>query len=137
MQDLIWSPTPAVSGRARVTAFMREQGIEDWHELHRRAQDDIGWFWDALVSHLGIEFSTSYEQIYDDSAGPMWTTWFRGGRLKPTHKRVGRPPRGPPRRIAALWGGGGGRGRNGPHSELRAEGQPLRAPPPRARGETG
>ena len=43
---------------------MREQGIDGWRELERRSQDDIGWFWDAVVRHLGIEFSTPYDAVY-------------------------------------------------------------------------
>ena len=69
----IWEPDAATLERARVTAFMREQEIADWRELHRRAQDDIGWFWDAVVRHLDIEFFAPYERVYDDSAGPQWT----------------------------------------------------------------
>ena len=39
---------------------MREHGIGDWRELHRRSVEDIGWFWDAVVTHLGIEFFQPY-----------------------------------------------------------------------------
>ena len=67
MQNLSWTPSPEVVEQARVTAFMREQGIDEWRQLHARAQDDIGWFWDAVVKHLGIEFFTPYEQVFDDS----------------------------------------------------------------------
>ena len=55
-----------------VIAFMREHGIDSWRELIRRSQDDIEWFWDAVVRHLGIEFFTPYEQVLDTSRGPAW-----------------------------------------------------------------
>jgi len=100
--DLIWSPTPEVVERARVTAFMREHGIDDWHELHRRANDDIGWFWDAVVRHLGIEFFEPYTQVYDDSRGPMWTRWFCGGTVNLTHNCVDRHARDTPERVALI-----------------------------------
>src|SRR6476660_7598134 len=74
--DLIWSPTPEVVEQARVTAFMREHGIDDWHELHRRATDDIG--------------------------GPMWTRWFCGGTVNLTHNCVGRHARDTPERLALV-----------------------------------
>ena len=73
MRDVIWTPPPGLVEGARVTAFMHEQGIGDWQELHSRAQDDIGWFWDAVVGHLGLEFFTPYDRVYDYSDGPMWT----------------------------------------------------------------
>jgi acetyl-CoA synthetase len=93
MQLLSWTPSPEVIERARVTAFMREQGIDDWHELHARAQDDIGWFWGAVVQHLGIEFFTPYATVFDDSDGPMWTRWFTGGTINLTHTCVDRHAR--------------------------------------------
>jgi acetyl-CoA synthetase len=99
---VIWRPDAATVERARVTAFMREQGIDDWRELHRRAQDDIGWFWDAVVKHLGIEFATHYERTYDDSRGPQWTRWFTGGTVNLTHNCVDRHARDTPERIAVV-----------------------------------
>jgi len=98
----IWEPDAATLERARVTAFMREQGIADWRELHRRAQDDIGWFWDAVVRHLDIEFFSRYERVYDDSAGPQWTRWFTGGTVNLTHCCVDRHARDSPQRIAVV-----------------------------------
>jgi acetyl-CoA synthetase len=121
MQNLIWSPPPEVVERARVSALMREHGIEDWHELHRRAQEDIGWFWDAVVKHLGIEFSSPYEKVFDDSAGPMWTTWFTGGRVNLTHNCVDRHARDSPDRVAAVWESEDGHVRSVTYAELEAE----------------
>ena len=121
MQDVIWSPSPATVERARVTAFMREQGIDDWRELHRRAQDDIGWFWDAVVRHLGIEFSRPYERVYDDSRGPMWTRWFTGGTVNLTHNCVDRHARDTPERHAAIWESEDGEVRTVTYAQLSAE----------------
>ena len=92
----IWEPSPGVIEHARAGAFMREQGIDGWHELGRRSRDDIGWFWDAVVRHLGIEFSTPYDAVYDDSRGAAWTTWFGGGRSTwPTTASTATPRRPP------------------------------------------
>ena len=103
MHNVIWSPSPETIERARVTAFMREHGIEDWRELRRRAQDDIGWFWDAVVRHLDLEFFTPYDRVYDDSRGPMWTRWFTGGTVNLTHNCVDRHACRTPERIAVIW----------------------------------
>jgi acetyl-CoA synthetase len=121
MQDVIWSPTPEVVAQARVTAFMREHDIDDWHDLHRRAQDDIGWFWDAVVKHLGIEFFTPYHRIYDDSDGPMWTRWFVGGTVNLTHNCVDRHARDSPDRLALIWESEDGQVRTATYAELEAE----------------
>jgi acetyl-CoA synthetase len=98
----IWEPTPDVVEHSRAGAFMREQGIDGWRELERRSQNDIGWFWDAIVKHLGIEFSTPYERVFDDSRGPMWTTWFGGGRINLTANCVDRHARATPDQLAVI-----------------------------------
>ena len=121
MQSVIWTPPAEVVDRARVTAFMREQGIADWRDLGRRAQDDIGWFWDAVVAHLGLEFATPYTQVYDESDGPMWTRWFGGGRINLTHNCVDRHARDSPERTAVIWESEDGQVRTVSYGELEAE----------------
>jgi acetyl-CoA synthetase len=121
MQNVIWTPPAEVVDRARVTAFMREQGIAGWRDLGRRAQDDIGWFWDAVVTHLGLEFTTPYTRVYDDSDGPMWTRWFGGGRINLTHNCVDRHARDNPERTAVIWESEDGQVRTVSYRELEAE----------------
>ncbi|MDX6535137.1 MAG: acetyl-CoA synthetase, partial [Gaiellales bacterium] len=100
--ELIWQPSPEVVQHARVTAFMRDEGIADWRTLHTRAQEDIDWFWDAVVRHLGIEFFTPYERVSDQSAGPEWTRWFTGGTVNLTHNCVDRHARATPGHPAVI-----------------------------------
>ena len=88
--DYIWKPSPETIEHARATAFMGEHGIADWRELIARSQDDIEWFWDAVVRFLGIEFSTPYERVLDTSRGIEWATWFGGGELNLTWNCVDR-----------------------------------------------
>ena len=121
MQSVIWTPPAEVVDRARVTAFMREHGIADWRDLSRRAQDDIGWFWDAVVAHLGLEFATPYTQVCDQSDGPMWTRWFGGGRINLTHNCVDRHARESPERTAVIWESEDGQVRTVSYGELEAE----------------
>jgi acetyl-CoA synthetase len=121
MQNLSWTPSPEVVEQARVTAFMREQGIDDWRQLHARAQEDIGWFWDAVVKHLGIEFFTPYEQVFDDSDGPMWTRWFGGGTINLTHNCVDRHARDTPQHTALICEREDGGLRSATYAELEAE----------------
>ena len=116
----IWEPTPDVVEHSRAGAFMREQGIDGWRELERRSQDDIGWFWDAVVRHLGIEFSTPYERVFDDSRGPMWTTWFGGGRINLTANCVDRHAQATPDQLAVIAEREDGEVRTVTYAELEA-----------------
>ena len=105
-----------------MTEFCRELGLADWRELHARAQEDIGWFWDAVVKHLGIEFTTPYTSVYDDSRGAEWTTWFGGGRVNLTHNCVDRHARGPAAdRSAVICEREDGAVRTVTYGELEAE----------------
>jgi acetyl-CoA synthetase len=116
----IWEPTPDVVEHSRAGGFMREQGIDGWRELERRSQDDIGWFWDAVVRHLGIEFSTPYARVYDDSRGPMWTTWFGGGRINLTANCVDRHAQATPDQLAVIAEREDGEVRTVTYAELEA-----------------
>jgi acetyl-CoA synthetase len=90
MAEVAWRPTPEYVENANVTRLMRAHGIDSIDELRRRSVEDIGWFWDAVVKDLPIEFSTPYEQVVDDSAGIPWAKWFVGGRINLTHNCVDR-----------------------------------------------
>ena len=101
---------------------MREHGIGDWRELHRRSVEDIGWFWDAAVKHLGIEFFRPYSQVVDESAGPEWATWFRGGTINLTHNCVDRHTAGERAdATAVIWESEDGDVRTLSYAELGAE----------------
>ena len=67
MSDFIWEPSPEYIENANVTRLMRKHGIEDFHALVKRSQDDIEWYWNAAIEDLGIDFSTPYTQLLDTS----------------------------------------------------------------------
>jgi acetyl-CoA synthetase len=79
--DVIWRPTPETIERANLTRFMRRHGVDDYWELVRRSQEDPSWFWAAAVEDMGLDFSTPWDRVYDDSRGVEWGTWFLGGKL--------------------------------------------------------
>jgi acetyl-CoA synthetase len=81
MGEFIWTPSDEVLERANVVRLMRRHGIEDYWELVRRSQEAPEWFWPAAIEDMGLEFSQPWEQVYDGSRGPEWTTWFVGGKL--------------------------------------------------------
>jgi acetyl-CoA synthetase len=90
VSELAWRPTPEYIENANVTRLMRAHGIDSIDDLRRRSVDEMDWFWDAVVKDLGIEFTTPYERVFDDSGGPQWTKWFVGGHVNLTHNCVDR-----------------------------------------------
>jgi acetyl-CoA synthetase len=79
--DVVWEPTPEQVEQANVTRLARRLGCRGYHELHRLSIDDPERFWAVVVEDLGIEFSTPWERVLDDSRGAAWSRWFVGGRL--------------------------------------------------------
>ncbi len=105
MTGIVWSPDEEYMQRANVTRFMRAHGISDYDELIRRSQDDVEWFWDAVVADLGIEFYRPYDRVLDTSNGIPWATWFGGGQINLAHNCVDRWAERTPDRVAVLWEG--------------------------------
>src|SRR5439155_18291630 len=105
VSDVVWSPSEDYVRRANVTRLMRTHGIDTYDELIRRSQDDIEWFWDAVVKDLGIEFYAPYERVLDGSRGIEWSTWFVGGSINLAHNCVDRWAERTPDRVAILWEG--------------------------------
>jgi len=120
MSRTVWSPSEDYVERANVTRFMRAHGIQDYDELVKRSQDDIEWFWDAVVKDLGIEFYEPYERVMDDSAGVPWTKWFTGGAVNLAHNCVDRWAERTPDAVAVLWEGEDGEIRSITYRELLA-----------------
>jgi acetyl-CoA synthetase len=98
---------------------MRANGIATEEDLLRRSVQDVGWFWDAVVRDLGLEFSRPYERVLDTSAGIEWTTWFGGGRVNLAHNCVDRWAERTPEAVAVLWEGEEGSVRRVTYRELR------------------
>ena len=90
MTEVAWRPTPEYIENANVTRLMRAHGVGSIDELRQRSIDDMEWFWDAVVKDMGIEFTTPYERVMDDSGGIEWTKWFVGGRVNFTYNCVDR-----------------------------------------------
>jgi acetyl-CoA synthetase len=102
VSDVVWRPPAEVVERANATRLLRLAGLEDHWELVRRSAEDPGWFWPLAIEDMGIEFSAPWEQVYDDSRGPEWTTWFTGGRISIAHNCVHRWAGRTPDALAAV-----------------------------------
>lgn len=122
MAGFAWTPTPEYVERANVTRFMRAHGISDYWDLVRRSQDDIEWFWDAVVADLGVEFFTPYRSVVETPKGIPWAIWFTGGTINLTHNCVDRHAASDRRdKVAVIWEGEDGAVRRLTYAELRAE----------------
>jgi acetyl-CoA synthetase len=119
MSRIVWSPSGDYLERANITRFMRAHGIATYDELVKRSQDDIEWFWDAVVRDLGIEFFEPYERVLDQSNGAPWARWFVGGSINLAHNCVDRWAASHPHRPAVVWEGEAGDTRTVTYAELR------------------
>ncbi|HUG87689.1 MAG TPA: AMP-binding protein [Actinomycetota bacterium] len=119
MSDIVWEPTEEIVERANVTRFMRAHDIETYEELVRRSQDDVEWFWDAVVADLDIPFLEPYEHVLDVSDGVPWARWFVGGKINLAHVTCDRWAEETPDAVAVLWEGEDGPVRSVTYRELR------------------
>jgi acetyl-CoA synthetase len=81
VSEFVWTPSAERIEEANLTRLMRRLGCTDYRELHRVSVEEPDRFWPALIDDLGIEFSTLFEQVLDDSRGIEWCRWFVGGKL--------------------------------------------------------
>ena len=117
--EIVWSPSAEQIERANVTRLMRAHGIATYDELVRRSQEDIEWYWDAVVEDLGIEFYDPYERVLDASDGIAWARWFTGGSINVAHNCVDKWAASTPDRAAVVWEGEDGAVRTVTYAELR------------------
>ena len=118
MGDIVWSPSEDYVERANVTRLMRAHGIGSYEELVKRSQDDVEWFWEAVVRDLGIEFYEPYRQVLDESKGKPWAKWFVGGRINLAYNCVDRWGERTPDKVAVIWEGEDGPARHVTYGEL-------------------
>jgi acetyl-CoA synthetase len=121
VQGVVWSPSPQDIEGANVTRLMRAHGIDDYDDLVRRSIDDIGWFWDAVVNDLDLEFFEPYSDVFDVSAGVEWTTWFTGGMVNLAHQCVDRWAARTPDAPAVIGESEDGSVRTWTYAELRRQ----------------
>ena len=93
--DIAWRPRPEHIERSRLTAFIRQHGLQGYADLMRRSTTDLEWFWRAVLDDLRIEFYQPYTALIDTSRGIARTRWCVGGRMNIVYncldKRIGTP----------------------------------------------
>src|SRR5438128_8749135 len=81
VSEFAWTPSPEQVESANLTRLAGRLGVKGYRELHRVSIEEPERFWPALIEDLGLEFSTPWERVLDESDGPEWARWFVGGRL--------------------------------------------------------
>ena len=112
MSDVVWRPDDATIEHANATRLVRRADAADYGDLVRRSQQDPAWFWPLCIDDMGIEFSEPWTEVFDDSRGPEWTTWFVGGAVNIARNCVHRWAERRPDAVAAV-----GLGEDGSRSE--------------------
>jgi acetyl-CoA synthetase len=86
--------------------FMDRHDIGDLSALRERAASDVGWFWEAVLEDLDIEFYEDYDQIVDLSSGIQRPTWCVGGTMNIVHNLLDKWQGTPVEdRVALRWEG--------------------------------
>ena len=116
---IVWRPSQEYVERANVTRFMRTHAISTYEDLVARSVADIGWFWDAVVKDLGVEFFEPYDRVVDTSRGVEWATWFGGASVNVAHVCVDRWAERTPDAVAVVWEGEEGEARRVTYRQLR------------------
>lgn len=120
-----WVPPADAWATTRVGRFGTAHGHHTFAALRDASLADPEWFWDAVVQHLGLPFSTPYDAVLDTSDGIPWATWFTGGRTNLAAACVDRWAADTPSAEALVWEGEEGVSRTWTYTELRAEADGL------------
>ncbi len=87
MRKIIWRPSGEYL-ECRVADFMRRHNIADYQTLVKRSTDDIEWFWDACLKHIGVEWFKPYDKVLEGWL--PWAKWFVGGKVNIVHNCIDR-----------------------------------------------
>ncbi len=120
--QVVWIPTDEHLRRSRLMRFIRDHGLASYDDLLAKSVGDPGWYWDAVVKHLGLEWYRPYDQVLDVSAGLPWPRWFTGASYNYVHDAVDKHAAGADRdRVAIIWEGDGGDVRRLTYGEVAIE----------------
>jgi acetyl-CoA synthetase len=117
--EIVWRPTQEHVEQANLTRFMRLHSIETFDELMQRSTEDVGWFTDAVLKFLDIQFYKPYTKVVDLSRGIAWPRWCVDGKMNIVQncldKYIGTPVE---TRRALIWEGEDGTTKSMTYGEL-------------------
>lgn len=121
-QPMVWQPDPVQVAQTNLAHFMARHGITDYQSLLRRSIDDVGWFWDAALADLNIEFYRPYTTVFDPSPGIAFPRWCVDGEMNIVHNCLDKWQHTPARdRTALHWEGEDGATRTLTYAQLAVE----------------
>ena len=94
---------PSQAAGSNIARFMGKHGISDWRQLVEKANNDVGWYWDAVNEDLGIEWFQKYDRTLDSSAGIPWTKWFINGKCNIVANAIDRHAKSQPDKVAYIF----------------------------------
>ena len=120
--SIVWRPSKDNMERANLTKFMKLHGIETFDELLQRSTEDVGWFTDAILKFLDIQFYQPYSEVVDISRGIAWPRWCINAKMNIVHncldKYIGTPVEN---QTALIWEGEDGRVKSMTYGEMYKE----------------
>ncbi len=121
-QAIVWQPDPEQAAQTNLAGFMARHDIAAYDDLIRRAVDDVGWFWDAVLADLGIEFYRPYTTVFDPTPGIAYPKWCIDGEMNIVHNCLDKWLATDVRDRPALhWEGEGGESATLTYAELAVE----------------
>lgn len=116
---IIWKPYGDYLSKSNIARFMKKHNINNYGELISRCNSDTGWFWDAALKDLNVEWFQPYTKVFDDSKGFPWTKWFINGKINIVHNCIDRHIKaGLGSKPHLVWEGDDGAVRTVSYSEL-------------------
>lgn len=107
-QPIVWQPDPALMAASNLRQFMDRHQIATYDDLLHRANDDLAWFWSAVLADLDIQFYQPYAQIVDLRNGIQFPQWCVGGELNIIHNCLDKwvtPDSSAREHVALRWEG--------------------------------
>ena len=120
VDEIVHRPSGDLVDDTNLHEFAREYDL-DVDAVVEYTADNVDWFWDEVVDHLGVEFYEPYDQVRDDTDGPQFTDWYPGGELNVAHNVLDRHAAERPDEVAVLWEGEPGDVREVTFGELHAQ----------------
>jgi acetyl-CoA synthetase len=120
VDEVVHEPSGRLANDTNLHQFAREHDL-DVDEAVEYTTENVDWFWDTVVDHLGVEFYEGYDTVRDDADGPQFTDWYPGGELNVAHNALDRHARDRPEETAILWEGEPGGVREVSYEALHAQ----------------
>ncbi len=78
---IIWQPTRERAEASAMYRFMREQGYDNYRELHTWSITDRAEFWEALVGFCDVRFDNAPHAVLTEPGDMTTARWFPGAEL--------------------------------------------------------